>query len=119
MTDDTINTENRDAGGNSGPADTSRRQFLRNAALGAAGGAVIGGAPYIGDAQAQDGIRLRIQSSWQPGTVGYKTFEKWAARVQELTSGEVRVEPFPAGAVVGDFDMPDAVRDGVIEGQNM
>ncbi|MBA1149220.1 TRAP transporter substrate-binding protein DctP [Ectothiorhodospiraceae bacterium WFHF3C12] len=119
MTDDTINTENRDAGGNSGPADTSRRQFLRNAALGAAGGAVIAGAPYIGDAQAQDGIRLRIQSSWQPGTVGYKTFEKWAARVQELTSGEVRVEPFPAGAVVGDFDMPDAVRDGVIEGQNM
>lgn len=62
---------------------------------------------------------MRIQSSWQPGTVGYKTFENWAARVQELTSGEVRIEPHPAGSIVGDFSLMDGVRDGVIEGQNM
>ncbi|WP_440996334.1 TRAP transporter substrate-binding protein DctP [Arhodomonas sp. SL1] len=100
--------------------DTGRRSFLKNTAIGAAGGAaVLTGAPYIGNAQAQDGVRLRIQSSWQPGTVGYKTFENWAGRVQELTGGEVRVEPHPAGAIVGDFSTMDGVRDGVIEGQNM
>lgn len=99
--------------------DTSRRRFLKNTALGAAGGAVVAGAPFIGDASAQNGVRLRIQSSWQPGTVGYQTFENWAGRIQELTSGEVRVEPFPAGSVVGDFDVPDAVASGVLEGENL
>jgi len=95
----------------------SRRGFLKkSAALGAGG---ILGAPHIANAESKDGIRLRIQSSWQPGTVGYKTFEAWAKRVQELTHGEVRVEPHPAGAIVGDFSLVDGVRDGVIEGQNM
>ena len=99
-------------------ASPSRRGFLKKSAALGAGGAILG-APFIRNAEAQDGVRLRIQSSWQPGTTGYKTFEKWAKRVQELTSGEVRVEPHPAGSVVGDFSLVDGVRDGVIEGQNM
>lgn len=101
------------------PASTdtrrTRRDFLKVAA---AGSAAAVAAPWIGNAQAQDGIRIRMQSSWQPGTTGYKTFENWAGRVQELTSGEVRIEPFPAGAVAGDFEVADAVRNGVLEGQN-
>lgn len=97
---------------------SSRRGFLKKSAALGAGGAILG-APAIGNAETSKGIRLRIQSSWQPGTVGYKTFENWAKRVQELTSGEVRIEPHPAGSIVGDFSLIDGVRDGVIEGQNM
>ncbi len=94
-----------------------RRGFLKKSAALGVGGAILG-APFI-STQAQDGVRVRIQSSWQPGTTGYQTFEKWAKSVQELTSGEVRIEPHPAGAIVGDFSLVDGVRDGVIEGQNM
>jgi TRAP-type mannitol/chloroaromatic compound transport system substrate-binding protein len=97
---------------------SSRRGFLKKSAALGAGGAILG-APAIGNAEDSNGIRLRIQSSWQPGTIGYKTFENWAKRVQELTSGEVRIEPHPAGSIVGDFSLVDGVRDGVIEGQNM
>jgi len=97
---------------------SSRRGFLKKSAALGAGGAILG-APAIGNAEDSNGIRLRIQSSWQPGTIGYKTFENWAKRVQELTSGEVRIEPHPAGSIVGDFSLIDGVRDGVIEGQNM
>lgn len=102
----------------SGETDTSRRSFLTTAATGAAAGALITGAPWIRNAEAASGIRIRAQSSWQPGTVGYKTFESWSGRVKELTSGEVDVQPFPAGAVAGDFEVPDAVRNGVLDGMN-
>ncbi|TDX26076.1 secreted protein [Modicisalibacter xianhensis] len=93
----------------------TRRDFLKVAA---AGSAAAVAAPWVSNVQAQEGIRIRMQSSWQPGTTGYKTFENWANRVQELTSGEVRIEPFPAGAVAGAFEVADAVRNGVLEGQN-
>ncbi|MEC9482074.1 MAG: TRAP transporter substrate-binding protein DctP [Halomonas sp.] len=93
----------------------TRRDFLKVAA---AGSAAAVAAPWVANAQAQEGIRVRMQSSWQPGTTGYKTFETWANGVQELTGGEVRIEPFPAGAVAGAFEVADAVRNGVLDGQN-
>ncbi|MGM0542940.1 MAG: TRAP transporter substrate-binding protein DctP [Pseudomonadota bacterium] len=96
-------------------APSSRRNFLKTAA---AGSAAAVAAPWIGNVQAQEGIRIRMQSSWQPGTVGYRTFEAWAAGVAEATGGEVRIEPFPAGAVAGAFEVADAVRNGVLDGQN-
>ncbi|MCA1768511.1 MAG: TRAP transporter substrate-binding protein DctP [Halomonas sp.] len=93
----------------------SRRNFLKAAAVGSAAAVA---APWIGNVQAQEGIRIRMQSSWQPGTVGYRTFEAWAKGVVEATSGEVSIEPFPAGAVAGAFEVADAVRNGVLDGQN-
>ncbi len=93
----------------------SRRNFLKAAAVGSAAAVA---APWVGNVQAQEGIRIRMQSSWQPGTTGYKIFEEWAASVAELTGGEVSIEPFPAGAVAGAFEVADAVRNGVIDGQN-
>ncbi len=95
--------------------EPGRRRFLKAAA---AGSAAAVAAPWIGNAQAQEGIRIRMQSSWQPGTVGYRTFEAWAKGVAEATSGEVNIEPFPAGAVAGAFEVADAVRNNVLDGQN-
>ncbi len=102
------------------PTEPRRREFLKKAALGtAAGGAAVMGAPWISSASAQDGIRMRIQSSWPAGTTGYRVFEDWAGRIQELTSGEIRMEPYSAGSVVGPFSVPDGVRDGVLDGENL
>ena len=96
-------------------ATPDRRRFLKAAAVGSAAAVA---APWVGNVQAQQGIRLRMQSSWQPGTTGYRIFEEWAAGVAEATSGEVTIEPFPAGAVAGAFEVADAVRNGVLDGQN-
>lgn len=93
----------------------SRRNFLKAAAVGSAAAVA---APWVGNVQAQSGINIRMQSSWPPGTPGYRIFEKWAAGVGEATSGEVTIEPFPAGAVAGAFEVADAVRNGVLDGQN-
>ncbi|WP_241697487.1 TRAP transporter substrate-binding protein DctP [Vreelandella salicampi] len=100
---------------NASNASTTRRNFLKTAAVGSAAAVA---APWIGNVQAQEGIRIRMQSSWQPGTTGYRIFEEWAAGVAEATGGEVRIEPFPAGAVAGAFEVADAVRNGVLDGQN-
>jgi TRAP-type mannitol/chloroaromatic compound transport system substrate-binding protein len=96
----------------------SRRAFLKNAVAGAAAGALITGAPWIRKAEAANGLKLRVQSSWNAGTVGYRTFETWAGRVKNLTGGEVDVQPYPAGAVAGAFEVADAVRNGVLDGMN-
>lgn len=96
-------------------ATSTRRNFLKTAAVGSAAAVA---APWIGNVQAQEGIRIRMQSSWQPGTTGYRIFEEWAAGVAEATGGEVRIEPYPAGAVAGAFEVADAVRNGVLDGQN-
>ncbi|WP_458526876.1 TRAP transporter substrate-binding protein DctP [Onishia taeanensis] len=93
----------------------SRRSFLKTAALGSAAAVA---APWVGNVQAQEGIRIRMQSSWPPGTPGYRIFEEWTKGVVEATGGEVSIEPFPAGAVAGAFEVADAVRNGVLDGQN-
>lgn len=100
---------------NASNTSTTRRNFLKTAAVGSAAAVA---APWIGNVQAQEGVRIRMQSSWQPGTTGYRIFEEWAAGVAEATGGEVRIEPFPAGAVAGAFEVADAVRNGVLDGQN-
>ena len=93
----------------------SRRNFIRGAAVAAAGTLA---APHVAGAAART-RNLKIQSSWQPGTTGYKLFENWCGRMVELTGGELSFQPFPAGAVSGDFQLFDAVRNGVLDGMNL
>ena len=97
----------------------ARRDFLKTLAIGSAAAATATvAAPHIAGAQA-NGLNYRIQSSWQPGTTGYRIFETWANGMVEATSGELALTPFPAGAVSGDFQLFDAVRNGVLEGMNL
>ena len=96
-----------------------RRRFMKTALVGAgatAAGAGVLATPHIAKAQ---GLEFRIQSSWQPGTTGYRIFEEWCGSIVNLTSGELALQPFPAGAVSGDFQLFDAVRNGVLEGMNL
>ena len=97
----------------------ARRSFLKSLAV--AGAAATGAtlaAPHISRAQEAQNT-FRIQTSWQPGTTGYRIFENWCNSMVELTSGELALRPFPAGAVSGDFQLFDAVRNGVLEGMNV
>ncbi|WP_200799797.1 TRAP transporter substrate-binding protein DctP [Ectothiorhodosinus mongolicus] len=94
----------------------SRRGFIKAGAALTAG--TLLGAPFVSNAQTRRGVRWRMQSAWQPGTIGYRTFETWCNSIQELTSGELSIEPFPAGAVAGTFETADAVASGVLDGMN-
>src|SRR3954471_1877346 len=94
--------------------NTSRR-LLKTAA--AAGGAAIVSAPYIGNAAAAETTVWKVQTSW-PAGVGLQTFKDWAGTIKEKTGGELEFKPFAAKEVVGDFELIDGVRNGVLEAMN-
>ena len=58
-----------------------------------------------------------MQTSW-PAGVGLATFKAWAATIKEKTGGELEIKPFAAKEVVGDFELLDGVKNGVLEAMN-
>ncbi|MEZ5676373.1 TRAP-type mannitol/chloroaromatic compound transport system, substrate-binding protein [Thalassovita litoralis] len=91
----------------------SRRLALRNmAVMGAAGLA----APSIATAAGQT-TTWKIQTSW-PGGAGLQIFKDWCATIVEKTGGELAFQPFGANDVVGDFQLFDAVKNGVLDAVN-
>ena len=98
----------------------SRRKFLRSTAVAGAGGLAVAstvGFPHIRDAKAAMGTTWKIQTSW-PGGIGLEIFKKWCASIKEKTGGELAFQPFGAKDVVGDFQLFDAVKNGVLEAMN-
>lgn len=96
---------------------TSRRSFIKGAAV-AAGAASTIGFPAVMRVSAQQPIKLKIQTAWDAGTIGYDEFQKFCKLVGELSEGRLIVEGFPAGAIVGTFEMFDAVKAGVFDGMH-
>ncbi len=93
---------------------TSRRGFLKTAAVaGAAAGAL--GFPSVQRLSAQAPVKWKMQSCWDAGTVGYRLFQRFGEKVNELTEGKFQIECLPAGAIVGTFEMFDAVKAGVFD----
>mgnify|MGYP000884170383 FL=1 len=86
-------------------------------ALGAVAAAGTVAAPYVRKAEAAETTVLKIQTSW-PAGVGLETFKKWCGTIKEKTGGELELKPFAAKELVGDFELLDAVRNGVVEGMN-
>jgi TRAP-type mannitol/chloroaromatic compound transport system substrate-binding protein len=95
--------------------EPGRRRLLKAGA--AAGGAAIVGAPFIGNARAAETTTWKIQTSW-PAGVGLQTFKSWCGTIKEKTGGELEFKPFAAKEVVGDFELLDGVRNGVLEAMN-
>ena len=91
----------------------------RRAVLGGAtvAGAAIISAPYIRNAEAAETTTWKVQTSW-PAGVGLNTFKTWAASIKEKTGGELEFKPFAAKEVVGDFELLDGVKNGVLEAMN-
>src|SRR5206468_6847785 len=98
------------------PMQPSRRRLLKTAGV-AAGGAAILGAPFIRNAAAAETTVWKCQTSW-PAGVGLQTFKTWAGTIKEKTGGELEIKPFAAKEVVGDFELIDGVKNGVLEAMN-
>ena len=96
----------------------ARRGFLKTFAVAgvglAAGTAAMGF--NIGTVKGQTRT-WKIQTSW-PGGIGLDVFKAWCNSMAEKTGGELAFKPFGAKDVVGDFQLFDAVKNGVLEAMN-
>ena len=90
-----------------------RRSFLKRTAL--AGSAAAGGALAAPAALAQSPIVVKMQTSWGASNIWDEFAKDYAQRVEEMSGGRLRIDVLPAGAVVGAFQVLDAVNDGVLD----
>ncbi len=95
-------------------APPARRRFLKRLAT---GGAAITAAPFISNAAAAQTTTWKVQTSW-PGGIGLQVFKDWCNSIVEKTGGELAFQPFGAKDVVGDFQLFDAVKNGVLDAMN-
>ena len=98
-------------------APRTRRALLKTGGAAAAGAVVAVSAPFVGNAQAAETTTWKVQTSW-PAGVGLQTFKNWCGTIKEKTGGELELKPFAAKEVVGDFELLDGVKNGVLEAMN-
>ncbi|SCY62831.1 TRAP transporter substrate-binding protein [Paracoccus tibetensis] len=94
-------------------AGLSRRSFLRTGAVG--GTAVAATALAAPPVLAQSPIVMKMQTSWPASDIWMDMAREYVTRVEEMSGGRLTVDLLPAGAVVGAFQVMDAVHDGVID----
>ena len=92
---------------------TTRRGALHGIAAAGVGALA---APHLASAAAH-GTTWKIQTSW-PGGAGLQIFKDWCGTIVEKTGGELEFQPFGANDVVGDFQLFDAVKNGVLNAVN-
>ena len=68
-----------------------------------------------GDASAQQTFRMRMQMAVPAAADEFKMVLKFAQRVEAMTGGRLKIEVLPDGAVVGAFEVLDAVDKGLVE----
>jgi TRAP-type mannitol/chloroaromatic compound transport system substrate-binding protein len=91
----------------------SRRSFLSKGAL---GGTVAAGAALSAPAvMAQAPLVVRMQTSWPASDIWMDFAQQYIDRVEAMSGGRLKIDLLPAGAVVGAFQVMDAVNDGVID----
>jgi TRAP-type mannitol/chloroaromatic compound transport system substrate-binding protein len=96
---------------------STRRALLKTGGVVAAGAAVAMSAPFVRNAHAAETTTWKVQTSW-PAGVGLQTFKNWCGTIKEKTGGELEFKPFAAKEVVGDFELLDGVKNGVLEAMN-
>ncbi|HYH36684.1 MAG TPA: TRAP transporter substrate-binding protein DctP [Azospirillum sp.] len=96
-----------------------RRKFLAQVAVAGAGAAAVStiGAPFVSNPAHAQTTTWKVQTSW-PAGVGLATFKDWCASIKEKTGGELELKGFGAKEVVGDFELLDGVKNGVLEAMN-
>jgi TRAP-type mannitol/chloroaromatic compound transport system substrate-binding protein len=87
-----------------------RRSLLKGAAV--AAGAMA--APMV--ATAQTATTLRFQSTWPSKDIFHEYAQDFAARVNAMAGGKLKIEVLPAGSVVPAFQLLDAVNKGTLDG---
>lgn len=87
-----------------------RRNFLTSAGL--AAGAVA--TPMIARAQTKQ-IHWRLQSANPAGTPNIDLLNKFSDDIFRMSSGRLKIDILPSGAIVSPFETLDAVNKGVVE----
>ena len=90
----------------------ARRGFLKAAAAGAAATAVLA-TPGVSRAQT---VTWRFQSTWPQRDIFHEFAGDFVSRVNAMAGGRLRMELLAAGAVVGAFQLIDAVSAGTLDG---
>ena len=67
-------------------------------------------------AMAADPIKWRVQTGVGTGGILFQTVERFAQHVDTMSGGRLKTEVLPVGAVVGFFEIMDAVDQGLVEG---
>jgi TRAP-type mannitol/chloroaromatic compound transport system substrate-binding protein len=93
-----------------------KRRRARRHFLAAAGGVATLGLPSI--AGAQGPITLRVQSTWPAQDIFHEYALDFAAKVNDMAGGELRLEVLPAGGVAVAFGALDAVSKGMVDGSH-
>ncbi|ALM54388.1 TRAP transporter substrate-binding protein [Halomonas huangheensis] len=90
-----------------------RRSFLKTAGIGAAG---VAAAPFVSTASAQDTITWNMVTSWPKNFPALGTgANDFAARIERLSGGRMRVKVHGAGEMVPAMEVFDAVAQGTAE----
>ncbi|WP_245415424.1 TRAP transporter substrate-binding protein [Hoeflea marina] len=79
------------------------------------GGVAAAGALSAPAVMAQAPLVVKMQSSWPASDIWMDFARQYITRVEEMSNGRLKVDLLPAGAVVGAFQVMDAVNDGVID----
>ncbi|MBI4184078.1 MAG: TRAP transporter substrate-binding protein [Proteobacteria bacterium] len=90
-----------------------RRSFLKVGALAGAGAAATIAMPNVSRAQT---VTLKVQGSWGQADVFNDFAQQYVTRVNEMAGGRLKIDYLIAGAVVGAFQVQDAVHKGVLDG---
>ena len=91
----------------------SRRSFLKKGSM--LGGVAAAGALSAPAVLAQAPLVVKMQSSWPASDIWMDFARQYITRVEEMSNNRLKVDLLPAGAVVGAFQVMDAVNDGVID----
>ncbi len=92
----------------------SRRGFLGVAAAAAVGSAAAGiSMPNVSRAET---VTLRFQSTWPARDIFHEFAGDYAATVNSLAGGRLKLDMLPSGAVVGPLQLQEAVLSGALDG---
>jgi TRAP-type mannitol/chloroaromatic compound transport system substrate-binding protein len=94
-------------------SSVDRRSLLRRGGVvaGAAAATVLGAPAVV----AQKPVVMKMQTSWPASDLWQIMAKQYADRVEQMSGGRIKVDLLPAGAVVGAFQVIDAVNDGVLD----
>lgn len=94
--------------------NVNRRSFLRRGVVGgtAAAASSLLAAPAV---LAQAPLVMKMQTSWPASDIWQVMAQQYADRVQQMSGDRIKIDLLPAGAVVGAFQVIDAVNDGVLD----
>ena len=58
---------------------------------------------------------MKMQTSWPASEIFQEMAQQYVDRVEAMSNGRIKIDLLPAGAVVGAFQVLDAVNDGVLD----